>query len=37
MGDLDAARRDLQVLQAIDPGLAGRLQTALLSPPPAGP
>lgn len=35
-GELDAARRDLQVLQGMDPALAAQLQAAL-EPPPAGP
>jgi tetratricopeptide (TPR) repeat protein len=32
-GERDAATRDLQVLQGIDPSLAGRLQAAIAAPP----
>jgi protein O-GlcNAc transferase len=33
LGDVDAARRDLQVLQGLDPSWAARLQAALQSRP----
>lgn len=36
-GERDAAKRDLQVLQGMDPGLAARLLAALGTEPPTGP